>query len=428
MRWTVLAVVVGVALRAALFHFGASAYLSERPELSTPLSRHSRLLEGLALRRAGLSPYATGAVHHPPLLLEAFGALGALAPAALVAADVAVALMLRSSARMTWRDHDAAERARGVSEEERGRRVVGGDVFPDVVAALYVLSPFAVATCVAMSTDLCATFFTVAALNLALKGRLGYAMVALAGAVYISVYPVLLAVPLALIATRHSPSCSRRSTALRAAAPLCATLALAVLASWASEGRSWRWLWSTWGAIASVPERSPDLGLFWYFFLEVFLHFERFFLFVFHAHLPACALALWLRLGGLGGGVRHLVPMLWAVCVCIAGMRAYPSVADVSLHVALLPLSWGEARPGRYALAGALAACWIAAFAPVLWSAWLVSGAGNANFYYAAGLAATAAQGLLLSDALGNMTLRDRLIKHGLLQYEYIKKADAKAQ
>ena len=42
-------------------------------------------------------------------------------------------------------------------------------------------------------------------------------------------------------------------------------------------GNSWTFLESTVGFILAVPELTPNMGLFWYFFTEMFEHFRVFF-------------------------------------------------------------------------------------------------------------------------------------------------------
>ena len=42
-------------------------------------------------------------------------------------------------------------------------------------------------------------------------------------------------------------------------------------------GHSWNFVASTVGFILAVPELTPNMGLFWYFFTEMFEHFRMFF-------------------------------------------------------------------------------------------------------------------------------------------------------
>jgi len=63
--------VVGAALRLWLFRsHGLAHWLSERPELVTPLTAWKRVTEGLALRRGGMAPYDGDVYHETPLMLR----------------------------------------------------------------------------------------------------------------------------------------------------------------------------------------------------------------------------------------------------------------------------------------------------------------------------------------------------------------------
>jgi len=64
-------VFVGAALRVWLFRSPSLAHwLSERPELVTPLTAWKRVTEGLSLRRAGMDPYDGDVYHETPLMLR----------------------------------------------------------------------------------------------------------------------------------------------------------------------------------------------------------------------------------------------------------------------------------------------------------------------------------------------------------------------
>ena len=96
-----------VALRAALAAFGANEVLMRRPELVTPLTEHTPLRESFFFMSLGQSAYATNLFHQPPLLLALFYPLEwvpenvrlLLLNALFIAADVAVALLLRALCR-----------------------------------------------------------------------------------------------------------------------------------------------------------------------------------------------------------------------------------------------------------------------------------------------------------------------------------------
>jgi len=61
---------VAAGLRMWLFRSHSLAHwLSERPELVTPLTSWKRVTEGLALKRAGVAPYDGDVYHETPLML-----------------------------------------------------------------------------------------------------------------------------------------------------------------------------------------------------------------------------------------------------------------------------------------------------------------------------------------------------------------------
>lgn len=45
-----------------------------------------------------------------------------------------------------------------------------------------------------------------------------------------------------------------------------------------------------------VQDLTPNIGLYWYFFIEMFDHFRNFFLLVFQAHLACYALPITMKL------------------------------------------------------------------------------------------------------------------------------------
>ena len=47
---------------------------------------------------------------------------------------------------------------------------------------------------------------------------------------------------------------------------------------------SWKWITEVYGFILWAPDLTPNIGLFWYYFTEVFDHFRPFFTFFFQYH------------------------------------------------------------------------------------------------------------------------------------------------
>lgn len=133
------------------------------------------------------------------------------------------------------------------------------------------------------------------------QGRGIAAVLALAMASYLSLYPVLLLPPMVLLAHDSLPAAKKKGRSLGSfAAVLTAvfTVAAAVLGalSWGITGGSWEFLASTYGVHLLLPDLTPNVGLWWYFFIEMFDSFREFFLCVFQLHLAVYLAGLCLRL------------------------------------------------------------------------------------------------------------------------------------
>lgn len=77
----------------------------------------------------------------------------------------------------------------------------------------------------------------------------------------------------------------------------------------------------------------PNIGLFWYFFTEMFEHFRTMFLITFQMNATV------LYLVPLSLKLRKEPLLLATVLIALMSIfRSYPSVGDVSFYLALLPL------------------------------------------------------------------------------------------
>jgi len=95
---------------------------------------------------------------------------------------------------------------------------------------------------------------------------------------------------------------------------------------------SWDFLASTYGVRLLLPDLTPNVGLWWYFFIEMFDSFREFFLGVFWLHAASYTPGLTIRL--------HKQPLF--VACTLTGIFAiftpYPSIADAALYLSLVPM------------------------------------------------------------------------------------------
>lgn len=151
----------------------------------------------------------------------------------------------------------------------------------------------------------------------------------------------------------------------------------------------------------------PNIGLFWYFFTEMFEHFRTLFLYTFQMNATVLyILPLTVKL--------HKQPILLATILTalITIFRSYPCVGDVAFYMALFPLfkrsSKCKLKPISSVPTFANVICLLAVMAnnfvvfcffliasalgPTVWYLWIYCNSANANFYFGATLAFASAQ------------------------------------
>ena len=170
-----------------------------------------------------------------------------------------------------------------------------------------------------------------------MQGKYLNSALAVAIASYLSIYPVLLLPSLALLCldqrTRQEDSGTTSKGFLgRYTAAFGVGFATLLCLSAAITGGSWEFIASTYGNQLLVGDLTPNVGLWWYFFIEMFDSFREFFLGVFWLHLASYVVGLCVRLR------RQPLFVTTTMLGIIAIFKPYPSVSDTSLYLALLPL------------------------------------------------------------------------------------------
>ncbi|KAJ3603292.1 hypothetical protein NHX12_031034 [Muraenolepis orangiensis] len=275
---------------------------------------------------------------------------------------------------------------------------------PLKVAMFYLLNPFTILSCVAKCT--CGLNNAVIALFIlsTLRGSDLLSAIFLALATYQSIYPLTLCVPalLFLLQRQYIPVNVRWSSfwlyTLQYLFMFLGSLVVLIGLSFFLLG-SWDFLPAVYGFILSVPDLTPNIGLFWYFFAEMFDHFRLFFLCVFQINVFFYTLPLSIKLK------EHPVFLIFMQIAVIAIFKSYPTSGTTFLRNIFL-------------VSCVLLAC--SALFPVLWHLWIYAGSANSNFYYAITLLFSVAQILLVSDYFYAYLRREHHLTNGL----YLKKKD----
>ncbi|GAA5867585.1 hypothetical protein JCM3774_001519 [Rhodotorula dairenensis] len=382
-RRTAAVLAAGALVRAALAVV-ATETGSDLVQFAQPsLTAYTQLKEGyhLATRLVPpVNPYDSGSVHTPPAALALVGPLTQLDSEA-----ASYALWIAVDAATAWGvGRIAMRRPRGTLLPENGEKVWS----TARVAAIYMLHPFAIATTLARSTIAFSNLFLALALNTALDGALVPAAFFLSFATHFSLYPILLLPPLILLAHRastpHKPRLSRSAMEGTVAFGVHHLCLLAWSRWWTG---TWSFLSSVYGVILTISDLKPNIGLAWYFFIEMFDHFRAFFLVVFALHplIYVAPLTIAYR--------REPLFACTLLVGTIALLKSYPSFGDWAIWHALLGC-FSELLPYVSSpIFQSLLPLYAVLLLPAFHHLWLASGTGNANFFYAGTLVWAIAMG-----------------------------------
>ncbi|KAJ3144902.1 hypothetical protein HDU89_007705 [Geranomyces variabilis] len=267
---------------------------------------------------------------------------------------------------------------------------------PDDIGSLYLLNPYSIMTCLAQSTLLFTLLAMVTGLQYAIAGKRAASMMCLAIAAYLSLYPVMMVAPAVLLLAQR-----RAISELKAAAPLfLGFLATLLGLSYLLIG-SWEFLPSTYGVILAVSDLTPNIGLFWYFFIEMFDQFRPFFLCVFQIMVFVFVMPISLVFRD------HPLFVAFAMSGIMAIFKPYPSVGDTALYLAFFAMHQELYKYMRNNYLVFAAMLFATVLGPLFHYLWVYAGSGNANFYFAITLVFGLARIILLTDTGHALVLRE---------------------
>ncbi|XP_071824466.1 phosphatidylinositol glycan anchor biosynthesis class U protein-like [Apostichopus japonicus] len=417
--------VLGTLARIIILGSRYTQTLADRIELSTPVTSWKLMTEGVFLLDHGISPYEGDNFHQPPLLLYLFFVIHKTAPSLIplvfLFLDLTTAFLLYEVSKHLLRYllneqiREGPSYAKDVDVLLIKRASLSS--IPGLVLSIYLLNPFSILTCAAQSTSIINNLMIASTFLLTLKGQRISATLTLALASYQSLYPVMLIVPSAMHLAflkmqerKETISYSSRT----AVSAILFTVGSFLIWCFILLGvsytmlESWDFVRSTYGFTLSVTDLKPNLGLFWYYFMEMFEHFRIFFLWVFQVHAFIYTLPLAIVLWKCPSFVFFCQLILMAV------FKSYPSLGDTTVYFALLPV-WSHAF--HYLRNGLVISVMIVisvVLAPVLWHLWIYAGSANANFLFAFTLIYSTAQIFLVTDLIFAFLRRSFSLQHGM--------------
>ncbi|DBA75512.1 hypothetical protein WJX77_011250 [Trebouxia sp. C0004] len=154
------------------------------------------------------------------------------------------------------------------------------------------------------------------------------------------------------------------------------------------------WTQHVYGYMLTGPDSTPNIGMWWYFFAEVFPSWRAPLKYLFTCAAVIPPLLLTIKL--------HQQPLLLFLCQCIVNsmLKPYPTAADAAQFMALLPLFPHLLLQLPSVAFTATSLLLLVYLGPTMWYLWMDLGTGNANFYYAITLLWSAWQAMLLLQLL----------------------------
>lgn len=328
------------------------------------------------MRASGLSPYDGDMLHLQPVLLDLFGPVidtPHFLFCIFVVLDILTAELLRLAAIAY------IEETRSVDEHQKEDIV-------NFVAKCYLFNPIAIASCAVLSLSVFYNLLTALFILSYVKGWLARSAVLYSALVHFTLYSAVFICALPLKFK------SGRQRALLFFISL-SSLAFFGLINLLSNGNL-KHIDSTYMFLLDVRDLSPNVGIFWYFFIEVFNHFRPFFLWVFQINILVYLLPLAVTVRS------NPFLLLHQLIILVSVFSSYPSMADSVIYLSLMPVFAALHKYIRWGLivGATMATCVV--LSPIMWRMWIDAGSGNANFYFAVTLSYSIAQIFLLTDLL----------------------------
>ncbi|TKW19805.1 hypothetical protein SEVIR_4G043500v4 [Setaria viridis] len=436
--WPMVAAAIG--FRFVLVLFSGDLHLASRPEVSTPLTSLRRLAEGYWLKQASMSPYSGSMYHGSPLLLSVLGPLTSnrsggknahvYCSLIFVAVDFLAAMLIQATGRILQMSRNRSLKSLDLTKAVNNSANVSAG---DIASLIYLWNPWAIVTCVGSCTSPIENLMVVimiygACSRLAPFAAFGYVM-----ATHLSLYPAILIVPVILLLGYGPDAPTTKVFLLKSSSSSKSDMRTSLKIqrfSWMTVLHFifWLFIWSgyvlllssiilkkvdglnemfekTYGFILTVKDLSPNIGVLWYFFAEVFDFFRSFFLTVFNMNIIFMVLPLAIRL-------KHRPCFLAFVYTAIVAMlKSYPSAGDSALYLGLLGLFANELAEMQFTFFLCFGYIGVSLLSPVMHNLWIWRGTGNANFYFATGLAYTCLQTVLVVESVGSMIKHDRKLR-----------------
>lgn len=358
--------------------------LASSVELSTPINSYASLQESFFYLDHDINGYDGGVNHHPPLLVGFLYMFKESLPSNLfpvfinflyAVIDVVIALRL-VKLNIWYNEYNSTRRQSKLSKLSN-----------ELILSFYLFNPILILTNLAHSTLIFTSFFLIESLHqLVTNKNLLRPMICLALASYLSFTPLYLIFPILALSSKVLNS---QQVYVKGVVVFIASIGLLLLFS-AILTLSFEFINQCYGIIIRFDKIQPNIGLWWYFFTEMFDFFTPFYIGVFNLFEFIFILPISIRLYEYGNPKIVVGDLFLAVFLCyiwLSFTKSYPTIGDLGLGISLSPIFCSTIFPHcKLIYITGITLIISLLLSPIFYYCWIVLGNGNSNFFYSINL------------------------------------------
>ncbi|KAE9554627.1 hypothetical protein FO519_002187 [Halicephalobus sp. NKZ332] len=389
---------IGLRIVAHVFLFD---YLIKSPEFTTPWNSVERLKEAVHIvNEYGISAYKGDTFHLMPVILRVLGPFTSfplLYHGIFIGLDILSGVLFKKLSRTYLR------------KKEIEKRITEPDVenYSNLVFWMYLFNPMSIGTSAVGSISTLSNFGVIFFMYCLLSRKVYMAAVLMVILVFIYPYYIVLISPLLIAAN------SRKLTTMSV---VFASTGSAFAVNCLMENAR-NWLPNTFYFFWSIKDLTPNVGLFWYLFVFIFEQYRQLFQWCFQLVSVVSMIPLTMTLR------QDPILLTFGALAHVAILSTYPSYAEATVLLAMYPIFPHIISYTRNTLIsfGAIVAALV--LSPIMWRMWMVTGSGNANFYFAITIVYTFALNFMATDVfygLSRMSFVEVCKEEGLKKTEKI--------
>ncbi|KAH3666970.1 hypothetical protein OGAPHI_003420 [Ogataea philodendri] len=351
---------------------------------STPISSFRSLQEGIFLLSNSIDPYNGEIVHFPPLLLLVFSKISQL-DLVFAALDTLTGYLL---VQINKKTNYSAKYSSWI------------------IAAFYALNPLAILTTLSKSTTVINNLTLLYVFHQVLSKNYKSSVISLAVSSYLTYYNWYFVVPVLYSIYQNTAS---KHAVIRSIALYLASISALLYSSYVLTNNSFRFLYLNYCSTVLFKKIIPNIGLWWYFFTEIFEFFNSFYLAVFNIYSFIFVIPLTLRFP------NDLLFASWILIGFLNFAKPYPTVTDLNLFYSMLIVFKVYYKKLKFSpFLSYVGITIILTLLPVFYYVWMCLNSGNANFFYAIGLVLSVLQTIIVSDFLWSKIQTEYFQEQGL--------------